>query len=72
MASTWKNNVDRSTDVDSYCVFIIGYLNDIVNPDIIEDYINGAPIIVSDKQSNLMLPMNFSLSLMQNDLEANE
>ena len=39
-------------------VFSIGSLSAIVNPDPIEDYINVVPIIVSNKQSILMLPMN--------------
>ena len=40
----------------------------IVNPDPIEDYMNGVPIIVSDEQEILMLPMNHSPILMCNDL----
>ena len=53
-------------------IFIIGYLFDIVNPDPVEDYMNGVPIIVPNEQSILMLPMNCSPIPMHNDLEANK
>ena len=53
-------------------VFSIGSLIAIVNPDPIEDYMNGVPIIVSNEQSILMLPMNHSPIPMRNDLEANQ
>ena len=52
-------------------VFTIGSLISIVNPDPIEDYMNCVPIIVSNKQSIRMLPMNHSPIPMHNDLEAN-
>ena len=52
-------------------VFRTGFLIVIVNPDPIEDYINCVPIIVSNEQSILMLPMNQSPIPMQNDLKAN-
>ena len=52
-------------------VFSIGSLSYIVNPDPIEYYINGVPIIVSNKQYILILPMNNSPVPMHNDLEEN-
>ena len=48
--------------------FSIGSLIAIVNPDTIEDYMNGVPIIVLNKQSILMIPMNHSLITMCNNL----
>ena len=53
-------------------VFNIGSLIAIINPAPIEYYMNGVPIIVSDEQSILMLPMNHSPIPMHNHLEANE
>ena len=53
-------------------VFSIGSLIAVSNPDTIEDYMKGIPIIVSNGQSILTLPMNHSLIPMRNDLEANE
>ena len=41
-------------------VFRIGSLAVIVNPNIIEDYMNGVPIIVLNEQSILVLPINHS------------
>ena len=49
-------------------VFSIGSLIDILNTDPIEDYMNGFPIIVSDEQSILMVPINHSPITMRNDL----
>ena len=48
----------------------IGSLIAIVKPDPIKYYINGVPIIVSNKKEILMLPMNHSLISMHNGLEA--
>ena len=39
-------------------IFSIGYLIAIFNPDTIEDYMSGVPIIVSNEKSILMIPMN--------------
>ena len=52
-------------------VFSIGSLINMVHPDTIQDYNNGVPIIVSNKQSILMLPMNNSRINIRNNLEAN-
>ena len=49
-------------------VFSFGSLVDIVNTDPIEDYMNGVPIIISKKQSILMLPINHSPIPMRSDL----
>ena len=51
-------------------VFRIGSLAVIVNPNIIEDYMNGFPIIVLNEQSILVIPMNHSLFSVRNDMEA--
>ena len=53
-------------------VFSISSLIAIVNPDPIEDYMNSVPIIVSNKQYILILPMNHSPVTMHNDLEENK
>ena len=53
-------------------VFSIGYLIAFLIPDPIEDYMNSVPIIVSNEQSIIMLPINQSLISMHNDLKANE
>ena len=50
-------------------VFWIGSLINIVNPDPIEDYMNGVPIIVSDKQAILVLRNNHSPIPICNNLE---
>ena len=50
-------------------IFSIGYLIAIVNPDPIEEYMNGAPSIVLTEQSILMVPMNHSPIPMHNDLK---
>ena len=49
-------------------IFSIGSLIAILSPDPIEDYINGVPIIVSNKQAIIMLPINHSLVPMSNNL----
>ena len=51
---------------------MIGSRIGIVNPDPIEDYMNGVHVIVSNKQPILMIPMNHSPISMRNNLEANE
>ena len=56
-------------DIDNG-IFSIGSLTDIVNPDPIEGYMNGVPIIVSNEQKILMLPMNHSPIPVHTDLEA--
>ena len=53
-------------------VFSIGFLIAVVNPDPIEDYMNGVHIIFSNEKSILILPMNQSPIPMCNNLESNE
>ena len=68
--SSTSNNVlfNRFINARDNGVFSIGYLIDIVNPDTIEDYMSGVPIIVSNEKSILMIPMNHSLITMHNNL----
>ena len=53
-------------------VFSIGSIIDVVNPDHIEYYRHGVPIIFSNEQEILMLPMNHWPIIMCNDLETNK
>ena len=55
--------------LETMMFFSIGSLIATVNPDPIEDYMNGVPIIISNEQSILMLPMNRSPIPMCNNLE---
>ena len=63
---------NKSLNVRDNGVFSIGYLFAIVITDPIEDYMNDVPIIVSNEQSILVLPLNHSTIPMRDDLEANE
>ena len=72
--SSTSNNIffNRFINARDDGVFSISYITAIVNPDPIEDYMNGVPIIVSNKQSILILPINHSSNCMRKNLEANE
>ena len=72
--SSSSNNVSFNIILISrdYGVFIIGYLIAGGNPDPIKYYMDGIPIIVSNEQAILMLPINHSSIPMRNDLEPNK
>ena len=70
--SSTSNNLffNRFINARDNGVFSIGYLIDIVNPDLIEYYMNGVPIIVSNEQPILMIPTNHSPISMRNGFKA--
>ena len=63
---------NRFTNTRDNVVFSIVCLISVVNPDPIEDFINGVPVIASNEQDILMRPTIHSPIPMHNDLEANE
>ena len=63
---------DRFANERDNGLFTIGSLIAIVNPDPIEDYMNGTPMIVSYEKSILLKPMLHLPVPMCSDLEANE